>query len=338
MNIFEPQSSATSKHTAKGAPLRLLQIIEDYLSFYASASSHTAKAKRADLETFLIFMEKHSGDKRDQLSLEDWSYSTVQRFVEHCLARSEAPATVSRRLATLKHLGRVLAERVPGFINPARDVKAPQINAVKPRALTPEQIEQVRQTARERLGEKPGFIRSRNLMLLELMLETGLRAEEVRLLRISQFDEGGEWIRQVRTKGRRFRNVYIPERVRERLREYNQLRALELKRFFAALTIAQDKKLPLFISTYRCSPKDLDSFLMSAKTLWRSISQLSRELRLHPHLLRHSFAIDLLDSSNDIRLVSQALGHSDVRVTMRYTERRDTEIAAALERRKKRPS
>lgn len=70
--------------------------------------------------------------------------------------------------------------------------------------------------------------------------------------------------------------------------------------------------------------------------MYRAVRELSTELKLHPHLLRHSFALDLLDSSSDVRLVAQALGHSDVRVTMRYTERRDAEVAEALERKTKR--
>ncbi|MCB0334283.1 MAG: tyrosine-type recombinase/integrase, partial [Bdellovibrionales bacterium] len=71
--------------------------------------------------------------------------------------------------------------------------------------------------------------------------------------------------------------------------------------------------------------------LMGAKSIWRAINELSTETKLHPHLLRHSFAIDLLDNSRDVRLVAQALGHSDVRVTMRYTERGDEALAEAVE-------
>jgi integrase/recombinase XerD len=48
--------------------------------------------------------------------------------------------------------------------------------------------------------------------------------------------------------------------------------------------------------------------------------------------LRHTYATNLLDDSRDIRLVAQALGHSDVRITMRYTERGNEEVAEALEK------
>jgi site-specific recombinase XerD len=111
-----------------------------------------------------------------------------------------------------------------------------------------------------------------------------------------------------------------------------EVRERELKRYFAKLSPAKNKKLPLFISTYGADADKPESFLMGAKTIWRAINELSAEVHLHPHLLRHSYALDLLDSSKDVRLVAQALGHSDVRVTMRYTERSGEEVAAALEK------
>ena len=333
MNIFDHPHSQNGR-SSNLSKVTLRAVVDSYLEFYAASSSHTARAKRLDLEALLAFMANLNRCTADKVALTQWSYSSVQRFIEHCLNKNESPATVSRRLATLKHMGRALAEKVPGFINPARDVKAPKVQTVKPKALSAQEIKRVRTAAKNRYDEKPSFIRARNLALLELLLETGLRADEIRLLKIGQLDESFKWIQQVRTKGRRFRNVYIPSSVRTALKIYLKQREHELKRFFPALTVAQNKKLPLFLSSYKCDSKDLETFVMSPKTLWRAVSQMTKELKLHPHLLRHSFAVDFLESSKDIRLVSQALGHSDVRITMRYTERRDEEVAAALEQRK----
>ena len=333
MNIFD--KNATNSNDREFRKLALGDVIDSYLEYYAASSSHTARAKRIDLLKFLNFMAKIEHCEAEKVRVTAWSYSSVQRFVEHLLKSGEAPATVSRRLATLKHMGRTLAEKLPGFINPARDVKAPKMQATKPKALSFDEMRTIRKSASERVTDRPSFIRNRNLMLLELLLETGLRAEEIRLLKFGQLDEKIEWISQVRTKGRKFRNVYIASNVRSALKTYLEQRAQELKRFYSLLPASINRKLPVFLSTYGAKSTNPESFFMGAKTLWRSINQLSKEFKLHPHLLRHSFAVDLLESSNDIRLVSQALGHSDVRVTMRYTERRDAEIAKALERKKR---
>jgi site-specific recombinase XerD len=123
--------------------------------------------------------------------------------------------------------------------------------------------------------------------------------------------------------------------MREQLRDYLQLRERELTKFYAKLTRQQNDALPVFISTYKAQPGRPETFCMGAKTLWRAINELSAEVHLHPHLLRHSYALDLLNDSNDVRLVAQALGHSDVRITMRYTERKEHEIAMALEHSRK---
>jgi integrase len=173
---------------------------------------------------------------------------------------------------------------------------------------------------------------------MALLLDTGLRADEVRTLKRSQLDDKLEWIREVKTKGRRFRDVYISSGMREQLREYLTTRTEQLKRVFPTLTPVTDAKLPVFVSLHGAKPNDPNSFHMGPKSVWRAIRSYSVETKLHPHLLRHTFAVDLLDNSKDIRLVAQALGHSDVRITMRYTERGKEEVAEALERARKKRS
>jgi site-specific recombinase XerD len=116
------------------------------------------------------------------------------------------------------------------------------------------------------------------------------------------------------------------------LKAYLNERAHELGRFFPKLSAAVDASLPLFISSYGASASDIKSFELSPKSVWRAIRSFSVDTKLHPHLLRHTYATNLLNDSRDIRLVAQALGHSDVRVTMRYTERGNEEVAEALEK------
>ena len=311
----------------------LSSVVEYYIQYYASGSSHTARAKKLDLQHFLGFLQSSRGLSRvEKLKLSDWDHASVQRFMEDCLNQGEAPATAARRLATLKHMGRTLAERIPGFVNPAREVKSPKLRPLVPKSISRVEIKAVKEKARLRAEEKGSFIRIRNQTLLDFMLDTGLRAEEVRLLRVGQIDADLEWIENVRTKGKQYRNVYITSVMRMPLKKYLDAREKELKRFYAKLTVSQSRNLPLFISTYGAAPGDPGSFLMGAKSIWRAINEMSRDVQLHPHLLRHSYAVDLLQTTNDVRLVSQALGHSDVRITMRYTERAQEEVALALEK------
>lgn len=332
----------------------LKAIIENYVAYYASGTGHTARAKRYDLEHFLIFLAG-SPKSVDAVRVRDWTLQTTQDFVDHRLALGESPATVARRLATIKHFGRTLAERIHGFINPAREVKGPVIQASRPQGLNSEEVRWLREAAAHSLSnndtaltdksEGPGtpFLALRNCFLLELLLATGLRADEVRLLTLSQVSDDFSWLRNVKTKGRKFRNVYLDSSIRELLQQYLEARGRELtERFptYGGLPVSEQRKFPVIIGFYRASLIKISSFGLSPKTIWRIIAGFGTAAQalsphdrpnLHPHKLRHTFAHGLLDTAKDIRLVAQALGHSDVRTTMRYTERTEDEIARAIE-------
>lgn len=310
----------------------LPKVFEHYIAHFAGGSAHTQRAKENDLIHFVTFLRRFVGvSAPDKLKLKHWDYSSTYQFLEDCLAHGEAPATVSRRLATLKHAGRSLAERISGFINPTKEVKAPRVPTLKPKALDAKSIKEVRKKVKERIEEKPTFLRIRNLTIFELLLDTGLRADEVRNLRVSQIDRDLSWIKNVRTKAKQFRNVYVTSNFRPTLKKYLEERDKELKRYFSTIPKQTADALPLFISGYKADLSNPDSFLMGAKSIWRAVREFSSDTKLHPHLLRHSYATDLLDHTKDIRLVAQALGHSDVRITMRYTERSQEEVARALE-------
>lgn len=310
----------------------LERVIDEYLGYYAGSSSHTARAKQIDLRDFVEFIRRHKKlVEGNSIKTSLWDHTIVQAYLEDLLNRGAAPASVARKLATLKHFGRTLADNIVGFVNPAKEAKAPKTSLQRPIGLEPQQAQATVDKLFTSLKDNKNFTKNRNATLLVFLLETGLRAEECRLLRIAQLHEDQSWIKNVRTKGRKFRNIYISTRLKPYLKNYLEIRNEELKRFFPDLKSKQDGRLPLFISTYKANQTKPDSFLLGAKTLWRAIHGVSKEHNLHPHLLRHSFALNLLASSKDVRLVSQALGHSDVRVTMRYTQRQDEDVAKAME-------
>lgn len=322
-----------SRPSERVGKLALAPILREYIRLFAEGVSHTARAKQLDSDKFIAFLTRFKRiESAEHLLVRDWDYSTTQRFIDDCLKQGEAPATVARRLATLKHMGRILAERVPGFINPAREVKPPRQQPTRPKSIQSAEVESVLESAEKRRAERGSFSSLRDETILKLLLDTGLRADEIRQLSMSQLDESLEHIRQVRTKGRRYRDVYITKAMRSPLKLYLAARSKELARFFPKLSPSTDSKLPVFISVYKASASDPKSFAMGAKTIWRAVRRYSVGTKLHPHLLRHTYAAELLDDSRDIRLVAQALGHSDVRVTMRYTERGNEEVAAALEK------
>ncbi len=322
----------------------LRKVIENYIRYYANGEGHTARAKRYDLEHFLLFI---AGSKAmiDSVTVSEWTMQRTSDFVDARLNLGEAPATVARRLATIKHFGRTLAERLPGYINPAREVKSPMHTLPRPQGLSAEEIALLREIARVEISRKNGrFSALRNQFLLEILLATGLRADEVRMLIFSQLSDDNRWLKNVKTKGKRFRNVYLDGEIRSLLEEYLVQRAVQLEEKFPAdPLIAKNPRVPLLVSVYRAVPERPETFALSPKSIWGAIAAFGElasaatsegKIHIHPHRLRHTFAHGLLESSNDIRLVAQALGHSDVRTTMRYTERSEEQVAAAIERKR----
>jgi integrase/recombinase XerC len=164
-----------------------------------------------------------------------------------------------------------------------------------------------------------------------MMLHTGLRVDEIRILRVGQLADDFTWLYDVRTKGRKFRKVYIPQFLTDYIKEFLACRDQEVRIKLPRLAPSLDSRLPLFVSLRGANPQDLSTFRLNEKSIWRVVHGVGASLGIHPHLMRHTFAHRLLETTNDIRLVAQALGHSDVRVTMKYTERTDEDIAKATE-------
>ena len=117
----------------------LMRVMENYVDYYASGQGHTARAKRYDLQYFLEHLANASSRKPETVKVADWTMQATKDYIDYRLNLGEAPATVSRRLATIKHFGRTLAERVSGFINPAREVKSPGIDMTRPKGMTIEE-------------------------------------------------------------------------------------------------------------------------------------------------------------------------------------------------------
>lgn len=311
----------------------LHSVIAEYLRNYTMGGKHTAKAKRLDLNYFLEFLLRANQVTNPELLTTDViSQSVVEQFVEERLKLAEAPATVVRRLATIKHFCRVCAEEGKGLdINPARMIRAPAVQNERPKALSNETISEIMDSLALRCQNQPSYRNYRDRLLILMMLHTGLRVDEIRILRVGQLSEDYSWLTDVRTKGRKFRKVYLPALLTDPLKEFLQIREVEVRGKLPRLTPTLNERLPLFVSLRGANQKDLTSFRLNEKSIWRVVHSVGASVGVHPHLMRHTFAHRLLETTNDIRLVAQALGHSDVRVTMKYTERTDEDVARAME-------
>lgn len=311
----------------------LHMLISRYLDEYASVSCHTARAKKSDLNKFVIALNNYKLSISDAkaLNLSDIKYSSVVYFIEHQLSLRESVATVRRRFATVKHFCKFASIYDKEFQDPCFTIKTPTLSVEKPRSLSESEVSDLIKYLNLMFTESRNFRDARTATILMFMLKTGLRADELRCVRLVQIQDN--WLKNVRTKSRKYRDIYLCTELLNLLNRYLKLRDYELSRRFKRDYLECDEQLPVFISLKSANLDNINSFRLNSKTIYNTVRNFKfKDLKLYPHIFRHTFATTLLRSSNDIRLVAQALGHSDVKITMRYTVKTNEDLASAIEK------
>jgi site-specific recombinase XerD len=152
----------------------------------------------------------------------------------------------------------------------------------------------------------------RDLCMMTLMLNAGLRASEVLHLRGRDIDWTSGQLMVREGKGKKDRTLWLSEVDLELLRAWRSRRptAGEL----------------LFTTLHGTPVKDRDLRAMVKRRARKA--GISKDV--HPHMLRHTFATDLYRVTKDIRLVQKTLGHADLSTTMIYTHLVDDDVAHAM--------
>jgi integrase/recombinase XerD len=267
--------------------------LESYLLLLAARrSARTVDAYRRDLATLAAHRDGPSGAATTP-ELEAWLASMR--------AAGLAPATIARRLAAarsyLAHL--VLLGRRDD--NPAAEIAPPRRPRTLPRTLSPAEVERLVDAA---AGTTPRALRDR--ALVELLYGAGLRVSEAIGLARASVDLDDRLVR-VLGKGGKERIVPLGRPAAEALRRYLALGRPHLDR---------RHRPDLFLNARGGALTRAGAFLILRRLADRAGLEPGR---VHPHLLRHSFATHLLEGGADLRSVQEMLGHADLATTERYT-------------------
>jgi integrase/recombinase XerD len=225
----------------------------------------------------------------------------LERWLAAMRADGLAPATVARRLAAARSFFRhqvLLGARAD---NPAAELKPPRRPRTVPRTLSPSESERLIEAA---AGVTPRSLRDR--ALVELLYGAGLRVSEALGLSRSAVDIDTRIVR-VLGKGDKERLVPLGRPAAEALRRYLALGRPHLDR---------RHRPDLFLNARGGALTRAGAFLILRRLAAKA--GLEPE-RVHPHLLRHSFATHLLEGGADLRSVQEMLGHADLATTERYT-------------------
>ena len=242
---------------------------------------------------------------KENTALRDLEPQQVRRFVARLHASGLSGRTLALTLSAWRGLYHWLA-RHKGFpSNPVQGVRAPKSPRHLPKVLSVEQVQQLLETPAPETPEgKPEEKRDR--AMFELLYSSGLRLAELVALNA---DDGRLDLRQaevtVTGKGAKTRTVPVGGRARESLRDWLKARA--------QLAAPQERALFVGARGRRIAPGTVQVRLRA----WAKRQGLATSV--HPHMLRHSFASHVLQSSQDLRAVQEMLGHASISTTQVYT-------------------
>jgi integrase/recombinase XerD len=267
--------------------------VEGFLALLATRRApKTVEAYRRDLSALAGWFDQPIG----RITTEQ-----LEQYIAELRAAGLAPATIGRRVAAIRSFFRhqtLLGVRAD---NPAAELSLPRRGRTLPRTLSPAEAERLVEAA---AGTTPRALRDR--ALVELLYGGGLRVSEAVGLQKSSVDLDARLVRCL-GKGSKERVVPIGRQAVQALRRY-----LARGRPF----LDSRHRPELFLNAKGGGLTRAGAFLILRRLAAKA--GLEPE-RVHPHLLRHSFATHLLEGGADLRSVQEMLGHADLATTELYT-------------------
>ncbi len=256
-------------------------------------SPHTEAAYHRDLDALVAYC--------DSERIAGWKQ--IDNFHVRTFAAREhrdglGPRSVQRRLSAVRGFFNFLIREKVIEANPAADIRAPKAAKRLPKTLDADQVASL-------LERKPtDALTRRDHAMLELLYSSGLRLAELAGLDVTDLDLADRTVR-VLGKGSKTRILPVGKKAATALRTWLPDRAALVKGDGSALFVGQNGR--------RLGARAIQ------RRIGRWATQTGLNVPVYPHLLRHSFATHLLESSRDLRGVQELLGHADISTTQVYT-------------------
>ena len=272
------------------APRDLLKQYLAYLGHERRLSRHTLGAYERDIDTLI----ERAGDT----PLENLRVHDIRRFVSQLHAQGLDPRSIARMLSAWRGFYRYLVRDHGYGENPVLGIRAPKAVKRLPQALSPDDTQRLLDI------ETDSALAVRDKAMFELFYSSGLRLSELTALAPADVDFAEGTVR-VTGKGSKTRIVPVGRFALDALTEW----------LAARQRIANHAPDALFVSRsgVRLAARSVQQRL-KVVALKQGVSTT-----VHPHVLRHSFASHVLQSSSDLRAVQEMLGHASISTTQIYT-------------------
>ena len=267
--------------------------IEAFLGTLQHLSVHTRKAYARDLASFLEYCKQ-----LDVVEWQDLDGRQVRGYVTRRHKQGTGGRSLRRHLSSIRAFYKYLLNRGEVTKNPAEGITTPKTEKRLPKTLDVDQ-------AGVLVGIKSDkALALRDRAILEVMYSSGLRLAECVGLDLYSTDTRDGLV-TVTGKGKKTRKVPVGKYALDAIGAWLKVRP----------QLAAPDETALFVSTRgrRISARSVQQRMRH----WALKQGL--DTNVHPHMLRHSFATHLLESSGDLRAVQELLGHADISTTQIYT-------------------
>ena len=272
----------------------LISKILDYLDFLENIkglSTNTIKSYQRDLMKFSHFSELADIDNFAMFNEEICSGWIADLFQQDVSARS-----IQRHISSVKGFFAYAQKNSLIDGSPFELISSPKSPSYLPSVLSPEDVEQL-------LNFKPKNIQEiRDMAIVELIYSSGLRVSEAVNVDLDDFEESGNFLR-VLGKGSKTRLVPVGRFAQSAIDKW-----LEGRKKISTI----DKALFVNLRGGRISSRSIQERI-------KNLALMQGLPPVNPHMLRHSFATHLLESSGDLRSIQELLGHSSLSTTQIYT-------------------
>jgi integrase/recombinase XerC len=282
-----------------------------YLGAERNLSPHTRRAYASDVRQLTV----HTGSKVTPAKIDP---DHIRAWLAS-LHRRRSPATMGRKLASVRCFFRWLIREGVVQNDPTAGLPMPKLEKRLPRPLSVDDCEQlITNDRRESRQPAPAggdrerravWMKLRDRALVELLYGTGIRIGELVALDVRDLELRAQEVRVI-GKGNKERIVPIPEQARLALGAW-----LEIRRHPGVMSE------PLFISLRprrEGGPRRLAA-REARRILGERAVRADLDQHVHPHRLRHSYATHLLDMGADLREIQELLGHTSLSTTQKYT-------------------
>ncbi len=275
---------------AEQAGARVAAYLEE-LAVQRRLSPHTCEGYGRDLKRLL----EHAGER----PLDSLGASDIRRAIAQLHGRGLSGRSLARSLSAWRSFFRWMVRHRHLEANPCQGLRAPKAARALPAVLSPDQAGALLD------GEAGDELDVRDKAMFELFYSSGLRLSELAGLDLG----AGVDLRagEVRVTGKRSKTRTVPvgEKARQALSRWLEQRD----------ALARPGEQALFVSRRGTRL----SVRMIQMRLERWATRQGMGVRVHPHVLRHSFASHVLQSSGDLRAVQEMLGHANISTTQVYT-------------------